>query len=129
MLQCTLITYHRILLCNRVLVIFCTLIVVRVSINLLDYLNGVFPAGEPNWNTMGLGFLCPTMPTAPVASFPKGKNREKDSFSDFSERDGGCARLAGLLEKVGVSQAWLGARQSYFEKGCRKKCARDNPER
>ena len=36
------------MLCNRVLVILCTLIVVRVSINLLDYLNGVFPAGEPN---------------------------------------------------------------------------------
>ena len=127
MLQCTLITYHRILLCNRVLLILCTLIVVRVSINLLDYLNGVFPAGEPNWNTMGLGFLCPTMPTAPVASFPKGKNREKDSFSDFVRKGQGlCTSGWTAWKGRRVSGVTGGSSKLFRERLSEKMCTRQS---
>ena len=127
MLECTLITYHRILLCNRVLVIFCTLIVVRVSINLLDYLNGVFPAGEPNWNTMGLGFLCPTIPTAPVASFPKGKNREKDSFSHFfSKGTGLCTSGWTAWKGRRVSGVTGGLSKLFRERLSEKMCTRQS---
>ena len=81
-------------------------------------LNYVFPASEPNWNTIGLRFLCPTMPTALLASFPEGKNREKDPFSNFVPDGRGLYTGLGLAGwtawEVGVSKACWGLVSTGF---------------
>ena len=58
----------------------------------------------------------------------------QDQLENYPENYGICQRLMNVIgPRLAQSRLFLTesllAVYSYFEKGCRKKCARDNPER